>query len=384
MDKEFDAIIVGAGFAGSSCARLLADAGKKVLVLEERNTLGGNSCDSYDKNGILIHPYGPHIFHTNNKDVFDFLSRFTEWIPYKHRVLGNIDGIIVPIPFNFKSIDLLFSFEKADRIKKLLQEHFSNRTKVSIYELLESSNLDIKAFGEYVYDKVFAQYTAKQWGTKVENVDRSVLNRVPVVIGYEDLYFSDTFQYMPKFGFDILFKNMLNHKNIKVLLNKKSEELLFNDGNNLIFQGEKFNKPVIYTGEIDRFFNYRFGHLPYRSLDFVFKNLNIESFQEVGVVNYNTSEKYTRITEFKKLTGQKSKKTTILFEYPKQFGEEENLKPYYPISNTQNIELYKKYSGLAGEIPNFYCCGRLAEYSYYNMDKTVERAIAITKEILEK
>ena len=384
-NKKIDVIVVGCGFAGATVARLLADHNKKVLILEERNHFGGNSFDKLNEDGILIHPYGPHIFHTNEKRVMDFLLRFSDFVDYKHRVKGNIDNKIVPIPFNFSSIELCFEKTKADEIKKRLLDAFENKKTVSIFDLLECDDCIIKEFGNFVYEKVFERYTAKQWSCDISKIDKSVINRVPVVLGYTDTYFHDEFQCMPRYGFNRLFKNILNCKLIDIELNTKAEDVLSVVGSKVFYKGKLFNGVVIFTGEIDKFFNYEFGHLSYRSLDFAFETLPVDSYQEAAVVNYNTSEDYTRITEFKKLTGQeKEGLTTILKEYPLTYDSTKGMIPFYPINDVPNNTLYNRYFEKAKSIDNFYCCGRLAEYKYYNMDKVISRAMDVVEEILNK
>lgn len=381
-NNKFDVVVIGAGFAGATAARLLAEQNKSVLVIEERNHIGGNSFDAYDENGILIHKYGPHIFHTNEKRVFDFLSRFTEFFEYKHKVKGNIDGKIVPIPFNFTSIEICFGEEKAKIIKKHLKNCFKEREAISIFELLDAKDEVINELGRYVFDKVFAQYTAKQWGVDISQVDKSVINRVPVVLGYDDCYFKDKYQFMPNDGFTGLIKKMLDHPNILVLTNANTNDLVLVKNNVVDIYGEPFDGQIVFTGQIDRFFGYEFGRLPYRSLRFVFETHQRESYQEAAVVNYNTSEDFTRITEFKKITQQKvDGRTSILKEYPIDFNGDN---PCYPIINETNNSTYQKYVDKVKKISGFYLCGRLAEYKYYNMDKVVSRAMDVVEEMLRK
>lgn len=382
---KYDAIVVGSGFAGATAARLLAENGQKVLIIEERNHIGGNSYDCVDDNGVLVHPYGPHIFHTNEKRVFDFLCRFSPFVDYRHKVKGNIDGKIVPIPFNYSSLEICFGGEKAEHFKTLLASAYPNATKISIFDLLNSNNNELMELGDYVYEKVFAQYTAKQWGIDASMVDKSVINRVPIVLGYDDGYFSDTYQYMPKDGFANLFDNLLNHPNIKILLNTKAEKLLTIENNQIYFENNCFLGHVIFTGELDRLFNYCFGTLSYRSLRFEFETYNQDSYQCAAVINYNTSEAFTRITEFKKLTGQKlTGKTTILKEYPAKYISGSDMMPYYPINNSETNDVYAKYISLVEKLNNFHCCGRLAEFKYYNMDKVISRAMDVVEDILKQ
>lgn len=383
----YDCIIAGCGFAGAACTRVLAEGGKKVLVVEKRPHIAGNMYDCPDEHGILIHRYGPHIFHTNDSEVFSFLSRFSDFSPYEHRVLGRIDGLLVPIPFNFRSFDLLWDSKSAHNIESRLSEAFPGREKVSVLDLIGSADEDIRRAGEFVYKNVFENYTAKQWGVMPSRVDSSVINRVPVRLGYDDRYFSDSIQYMPSNGFTKLFTKMLNHPNIKVELGVDALSRLSADPDSgkLSWDGEPFERTFIYTGAVDELFGCRYGRLPYRSLDLHFEHLGKTHFQPAAVVNYPNEEAFTRITEFKYLTGQKKDgSTTILREYPLDYdaaSERGNI-PYYPVINPQNFELYQKYSALAGRFGNLFLCGRLADYRYYNMDAAVAAATKLAKNLL--
>lgn len=379
--KSYDFIVVGAGLSGLTVANRLAKHNKKVLIIEKRNHIGGNSYDCYDESGILIHKYGPHIFHTNYEEVFSYLKTFVEFYKYEHRVLGNIDGKLVPVPFNFKSLDILLP-NQSENIKKTLLEKYPNKDKVSVFDLLNDKDVIIHKFGEFVYDKVFAQYTAKQWGIAVENVDKSVINRVPVNLSYEDRYFADKYQYMPKNGFTALFDKMVENNNIDVLLNVDANRLLKLTDGVIYFADKKYQGKVIYTGEIDSLFNCQFGRLPYRSLRLDFMSFDQTHFQEAAVINYNTSEDFTRISEFKYLTNQiKDNKTTILKEYSQKYDG--NNIPYYPIINEENLSLYNKYKSLADQYKNLYLCGRLAQYKYFNMDATIKSALELVDNLLD-
>jgi UDP-galactopyranose mutase len=386
--KDYDAIVVGCGFSGATAARVLAEKGMTVLILEKREHIAGNMFDCLDSNGVLIHRYGPHIFHTNNKSVCDFLSRFTEFIPYKHCVVGKIKGKIVPIPFNFESMDILFGKDKSEKFKAELKEKFKDKTRVTITELLACDG-DIKKVGEYVFENVFLHYTAKQWGMPIEKVDKSVISRVPVVLSYDRGYFSDTYQFMPKDGYTNLFKNMLDHPNITVKTGVDALSLLKPSAKNgtITFEGKPYLKPVIFTAPADELFSFVYGRLPYRSLDLKFTSLPQNQFQNHAVVNYPNEEDFTRITEFKNLTGQKvTDKTTILKEYPLSYSpeSEKSNPPYYPISNSENLALYKKYSDDAEKIKNLFLCGRLAQYKYFNMDGAVASALSLAEKIASK
>ncbi|MDF9407898.1 UDP-galactopyranose mutase [Pelotomaculum isophthalicicum JI] len=381
----FDIIVIGCGFAGAVAARKFAEEkNKKVLLLEKRSHIAGNMYEDMDINGIYVHRYGPHIFHTNLDYVFEYLKRFSDWFSYEHRVLGRIDGQLVPIPFNFTSIEKLFSEEKADIIKKRLIEIFLDRQVISVMEIMNNSDEIIKELGQYIFEKVFINYTAKQWGIPIEQVDGSVISRVPVVLGYDDRYFQDKIQVMPKYGYTKLFEKILNHPNITIKLNCNAAKKIKIIDKNVYFDGEIYRKPIIYTGAVDDLLNYKYGELPYRSLDLVFERYDVTNFQPCAVVNYPNEEDYTRITEFKYLTGQVvNGKTTILKEYPLHYNimaEKGNI-PYYPIINERNLKRYEMYKADIERTGNIFLCGRLAEYKYYNMDAVVDRAIKIAEEV---
>lgn len=377
--RDFDYIVVGAGFAGATTANLLAKQNKKVLIIEKRDHIGGNMYDYYDTNGVLVHKYGPHIFHTNFKEVFDYLSSFVKFEKYEHKVLANIDGVLVPVPFNFTSLERLLP-EKAKEIEEILLKKYPDKKRVSILDLINDDNEMIREFGQFVFEKIFVHYTAKQWGIPIEQVDSSVINRVPVVLGYDDLYFSDTYQYMPKKGFTDIFDKMLDHPNIEILLSTPVNDVLSLKDGKIYVQGELYEGRVIYTGAIDEFFLYQFGRLPYRSLRLAFERHDVTYYQPNSVINYTVSEDFTRITEFKYLANQHIEgHTTILKEYPELYNG--NNTPYYPIQNEDNIAQYNKYKALADSYPNLYLCGRLAEYKYYNMDGVIKKAIELVKEL---
>jgi len=375
----YDVIIVGAGFAGSVIANELAKKNKKVLILDKRSSVGGNMYEETDKNGIKIHKYGPHIFHTNSSEVFEYLNKYGEWYFYEHTVLGNIDGNLVPIPFNFKSIELVFNKEKADTIKSKLMEHYPDKNKVSILDLISHNDETIRSFGDFVYEKVFANYTAKQWDINVKDIDASVINRVPVILGYDSRYFQDKYQFMPKNGYNEIFTNLLDSPNIDIGLNTDAANCIQIKDNKIFYKGKQFKGELVYTGQIDELFGFEYGKLPYRSLRFVFENYKMNYFQPSSVVNYPNEHKYTRITEFKYLTNQLCDSTTTLREYPQKYDG--NNIPYYSIANEENNILYEQYRNRAIIIKNLHMCGRLAEYKYYNMDQVILRAFEIAKEI---
>lgn len=384
--NKYDVLVVGAGFAGAVIARKAADQGKKVLVVEKRAQIGGNMYECFDENGVRIHLYGPHIFHTNNEEVFSFLKQYSEFYPYEHKVIGRIDGQLVPIPFNFTSLEMLFEKEKAEEIKEKLKAYYPNEEKISILDLIKNEDNIIKEFGEFVFEKVFVHYTAKQWGIPIEEVDKSTINRVPVVLGYDDRYFKDTIQYMPKEGFTKLFENMLDNENIDIILNKNIKDMLELDfeTKKVYIDKKEFTGSIIFTGAVDELLDFKYGRLPYRSLNLVFESYPQTYYQTNSVVNYPNEEEFTRITEFKYLTKQEIENTTtILKEYPLKYdpNDEKCLDPYYPIINENNLEMYQNYKKEIEQFSNIHLVGRLAEYKYYNMDAVVERALEVSKEI---
>ncbi len=373
-------IIVGAGFSGATIARLLAESGKDVTVLDKRDTIGGNAYDYVDKSGILVQPYGPHIFHTNEKAVFDFLSKFTEWEKYEHRVLARIrKDKFVPVPFNLTSLFELFP-ARAEGIKKILVDEIGYDKKVPILQLKKHENPEIRSFADFVYKNIFYIYTMKQWGFKPEQLGEEVMNRVPVYLSEEDRYFTDKYQYMPKKGFADMITNILRHPRIKLKLKTDvKKEISLSDGQ-IYYGGKPFDGSLIYTGCVDELFDYKYGVLPYRSLKFKFKTLPIPSFQPSAVVNYTTSHKYTRISEFTKFTCQPKDNTVIVKEYPVKFKKGKNI-PYYPIPIMKNREHYEKYAQEAKAYKNLYLLGRLANYKYINMDIAVKNAMTLYEEI---
>ncbi len=386
---NYDVIVIGAGFSGAVTAQQMAQAGKKVLVIDKRPQIGGNMYDAPDENGVLVHWYGPHIFHTNSQRVWEYVQQFSKWFPYEHRVLGRIDGQLVPIPFNFKSLDTLFPKEKAQEIQKKLLDLFPGQRTASIMSLLSAKDETIHSFGEFVFEKVFLHYTAKQWGMPIDQVDRSVIDRVPVVLGYDDRYFQDTYQFMPEKGYTPIFEAMLDSPNIQVQTNREAGTMLkLDEANGMIsLEGTPFQGPVIFTGAIDQLFGYAYGPLPYRSLRLDFQRLETTSFQPAAVVNYPNEEDFTRITEFKKLSGQELPGvTTILREYPMSYDPmaAQGNTPYYVISDPENLALYQRYVKLAEKFPNLFLCGRLAEYKYYNMDGAILQALRLSDSLLER
>ena len=353
----FDYLIVGAGFAGSVIAeRLAAGSDKKVLLCDKRPHIGGNAYDHYNEAGILVHKYGPHIFHTNSREVFEYLSRFTEWRPYQHRVRASVDGQIVPIPINLDTINTLYGLN----LTSFEVEEFFKKVAEPVERVKTSEDVVVSKVGRELYEKFFRNYTRKQWGLDPSELDASVTSRVPTRTNRDDRYFTDTYQAMPLHGYTRMFENMLDHPNIKIMLNCDYREI-----ENEIPFGE-----MIYAGPVDAYFDYCYGQLPYRSLEFKHETHDTPVYQSAPVVNYPNDHLYTRVTEFKYLTGQEHAKTSIVFEYPKAQGD-----AYYPVPRKENAELYAKYKALADRTPKVNFVGRLATYKYYNMDQIVAQAL---------
>jgi UDP-galactopyranose mutase len=360
----FDYLIVGAGFAGSVLAeRLARGSGKKVLLVDRRPHIGGNAFDHYDDAGVLVHKYGPHIFHTNSREVFEYLSTFTAWRPYEHRVRASVDGQLVPIPINLDTINQLYGLS----LTSMQVEDFFASVAEPRETVRTSEDVVVSRVGRELYEKFFRGYTRKQWGLDPSQLDSMVTARVPVRTNRDDRYFSDTYQAMPLRGYTRMFENMLDHENIKILLNTDYREVVD------MIPHDK----MIYSGPVDEFFDYRYGKLPYRSLKFEFQTVNQEWVQPVAVLNYPNEHLYTRVTEFKHLTGQEHPKSSLVYEYPMAEGD-----PYYPVPRPENNELYKKYQALAEERSNVHFVGRLATYKYYNMDQVVAQALSVYARIV--
>ncbi len=379
----YDCIIVGAGIAGATVARKLAEeSNKKVLVLERRNHIGGNCYDKPDDHGILIHEYGPHIFHTGDEGVREFLSRFTKWYDFGHEVVAKVGDQLIPVPFNLNTLHMVYDKEKADRLEKKLIEEYGLDSRVPIMKLRESTDADVREIADYVYKNVFLYYTMKQWGQTPEEISPEVTGRVPVVISYDNRYFKDKYQSVPVDGFTPMFEAMLDHPNIEVRTGVDCSDVLdFEDGK-IYFEKAEFTGDLVYTGALDELFDCKFGRLPYRSLNFQFEHLDQDSFQDHSVVNYTVSEDFTRITEFKFLTGQKDTDgTTIVREYPFAYTGAEGEIPYYAILNAENEALYEEYRLLTEDFDKFHLLGRLAEYKYYNIDAMCRKAMELAEEI---
>ena len=376
----FDVIIIGAGFAGAVMAeRLASEQGRKVLVVERRSHIGGNCHDRRDENGILIHTYGPHLFHTDDVEVWKYLSRFTAWDVYQHRVLAVIDGKKVPIPFNLDTLYEVFPESMAGRMEAALLESYAYNTKVPILQLKQSANKDLQFLADFVYEKIFLHYTEKQWGMKPEDIDGAVTARVPVFIGRDGRYFNERFQAVPTHGYTELFRKLLAHPSIKLMLNTSFHDIMSIRDNRIFFLDQPFHGKVIYTGMLDELFDYELGELPYRSVRMSFETVKQESYQEAATVNYPNNYTFTRITEFKKIHPADTRNTTILKEYPQAYVRGENT-PYYPVFTEETRGMYAKYQQKATHVPQLALLGRLAEYRYYDMDDIVKAALEQAKE----
>ena len=379
---KYDVIIVGAGYAGAVMAEQFASDGKKVLLLEKKNHIGGNAYDYMDETGIRIHQYGPHLFHTNEKEVVDYLSRFTEWYPYEHRVRGLINDRFVPIPFNLTSIEELFDKETAENLKAELIAEYGMEKKVPILQLRKSENKNVRELAEFIFEKVFKYYTMKQWDYTIEELSATVTDRVPVFVSYDDRYFQDTYQMMPKEGFTKMFEKMLQSENIEIRLNTEARDVLrFDfDNNKIYFEEEEYNGPLIYTGLADALCDYRYGKLEYRSLYFEQKTLE-GTYQCAVTCNYPTPKEihpFTRITEYKlMMENTENPQTVIHVEYPYRYdadGEKGNI-PYYTVFTDENKARYEKYREELSRFENLILLGRLAEFKYYNMDAITKAAL---------
>jgi UDP-galactopyranose mutase len=368
---RFDWLVVGAGFTGAIVAeRLATQCDAKVLVIDRRDHIAGNAFDKRSDEGVLCHRYGPHIFHTNAEEVVTYLSRFTEWRPYEHRVVGMVDGRLFPIPFNLTSLAILFPPAEARRLTALLCDAYGIETHVPILKMRSAESEELRKLAEFIYANVFYGYTTKQWGLTPEELSPSVTARVPVRVSYDDRYFRDAFQQMPRDGYTVMFDRILAHPNITLSLATSYDDV----------KDEGFER-VVYTGAIDAFFDFALGELPYRSLRFDFQTYRQERHQPVASINYPTSHAFTRITEMGHLTGEWSDVTTVAIEYPlaHQHGVTE---PYYPIPRDENQALHSRYVALAKkEAPNIVFAGRLGDYNYYNMDQAAAGALSLFRRI---
>ena len=363
-------LVVGAGVSGATIANLLADKlNEEVLVIDKKDHIAGNCFDYRDENGIMIHKYGSHIFHTNSEVVWNYLKQFCDFNTYMHKVIGVIDGIETHIPFNFNTLYDVFPITLAKRLEEKLLNNFKINSKVPILEFQKQDDDDLKFLAEYVYEKIFLNYTTKQWGKSPKDIDGAVTARVPVYLSKDNRYFQDKYQGIPLKGYTEVVKKMLDNKNIELKLNTDFNKI----------DTKNFDR-IFYTGSIDEYFNYEFGKLSYRSVNFKFETYDKEYYQSNACVNYPNNYDFTRIHEYKYYLDDKSPKTVIAKEYSEFFELGKNER-YYPIVNEENIELYNKYLQKSKEIKNVYFLGRLGDYKYYDMDKAILRAIELFKEI---
>lgn len=366
MNGKPDILIVGAGFAGATCARVLADAGFSVLVIDRRAHIAGNAFDEYDAHGLLVHRYGPHLFHTNADRIHSWLSRFTNWHKYEHRVLAKANGIFVPMPINRTTINSLYGLT----LDEPGVQEFLERVREPRDPIVTSEDVVLNSVGRDLCEKFFRGYTKKQWGLDLSELSAGVAARIPVRTNDDDRYFTDSFQAMPLQGYTQLFNSMLCHKNIHIRLNTEFRQI----------KDHVTARHLVFTGPIDEYFDYQYGRLPYRSLRFEHEHLpDTEWYQKVGTVNYPNDHAFTRITEFKHATGQQHKSTSIVREYPCDGGE-----PYYPIPRKENEELYQRYKELSRTLSHVTFVGRLAQYRYYNMDQVIAASLKAAENIEEQ
>jgi UDP-galactopyranose mutase len=370
---------------GGVAARQLAEAGNKVLLVERRNHIAGNMYDEKDDHGILIQRYGPHIFHTSSEEVWRYISRFGEWVPFFLKCMVYMDGKHTPSPFNFKTIDDFYPSEEAAFLRERLLAVYPGHESVPILELMECEDPLIRAYAKFLFTKDYSLYTAKQWGVSPMEIDKSVLCRVPVRLSYQEGYFSDPYQYMPQEGFTSLFQKILDHPDIQIQLGTEAKDFLRINPSKCTATWEGESIPILYTGPLDELLGCRYGVLPYRSLSFVHQTEPVEIYQDAPVVAYPQAEGYTRITEYKKLPTQPIQGvTSIAIEYPIAYDPTKKIEPYYPVPTIENITLYQRYRDVICGIPNLYLAGRLADYQYYNMDQAIARALIISEEMCVK
>lgn len=377
------ALIVGCGIVGCTVARILADRGWTVRIVDRRDHIGGNLYDYRDEHGILVQQYGPHIFHTNSERVFEFVNRYSRWNKFNLVCGAVIDGICTPTAFNLKTIDLFFDKVKADEIKQHIMDRFPGRESATVVELLDCDDAVIRDYAQFLFDKDYSLYTAKQWGISPSEIDKSVLKRVPIRFTYEEAYFKDKHQVMPENGYTAFIGRMIDHPAISVTLNYEALEHISIKDNAVYLDGKKADYPVVYTGPLDELFGYKYGRLPYRSLRFEWIYKDVESYQQLPVVAYPQAEKFTRITEYKKLPVQDVRGTTCAVEYPVPYEAEADtsVEPYYPVLTEASQKAYSTYADAAAKVSGLFCAGRLADFRYYNMDQALERAFDFAETI---
>ncbi len=382
------ALIIGCGITGSVIARYLAEnCDYEITIWERRNHIGGNLYDYTDPYGIRIQQYGPHIFHTNKEAIYDYICKYASWEPFQLICGAVIDNICTPTAFNFKTIDLFYTESEAATIKQHIRDRFGDRESATVVELLDCGDDVIQRYAQFLFDKDYSLYTAKQWGVSPATIDKSVLSRVPIRFSYDEAYFKDKYQVMPQEGYTGFIKNILNHKNIAIKLSIDAlEHVEVKNGSMLYVDGVKVDYPVIYTGPLDELFGFRKGRLPYRSLRFEWRHEERDSFQEFPVIAYPQAEEFTRITEYKKLPIQNVSGTTYAVEFPIPYvaDTDNQIEPYYPVLTDESRALYFEYRHMADEVENLYCCGRLADFKYYDMDQVLENALLFCNQNFER
>lgn len=376
-----DYLVIGCGLSGAVVARHLAEQGKQVTIWERRDHIGGNMYDYVDEHGFLVQKYGPHTFHTKKKELYDYMCRFGQWQDYKLTCGAAWGGKYTPTPFNFTTIDTFYPAEKAELLKEKLKKAFSGRDTATVVEVLAHPDEDIRGYAEFLFQNDYAPYTAKQWGVSPSEIDPSVLKRVPLRFSYEEGYFDDPYQVMPKQSFTHFFQNLLDHPNIHVELGVEALDHIQIQNDRIFLDGEPLDIPVVYTGALDELFGGIYGRLPYRSLRFEWKYEDKDSLQDAPVVAYPQEAGYTRITEYKKLPVQTGTGTSYALEYPLTYQEGTQQEPYYPVLTEQSQQQYERYRRAAEAVPNLICCGRLADFKYYNMDQALEQALNVCKTI---
>lgn len=379
--SDYDAVVVGCGLTGSVIARHLADNGKRVLILERRDHIGGNMYDYTDSHGFLVQKYGPHTFHTVKKELYDFMCRYEEWNEYKVICGAFIDGKCTPTPFNFQTIDDFYSPTEAENLKKHIKAFFGERRTATVVEVLKCGDPVIEKYAQFLFDKDYSLYTAKQWGISPSEIDVSVLKRVPLRFSYDVGYFDDEFQVMPKHSFTSFFENLLDNSNIAVKLGIDALEYIKICDNKIYFDNRPLNIPLIYSGALDELFEFKLGRLPYRSLKFEWKYEERDSVQDMPIVAYPQAEGFTRITEYKKMPVQNGRGSSYAVEFPLPYNSDKKAEPYYPVLTAESQKKYEQYSKLGDKVENLIYCGRLGDFKYYNMDQALERALQICKEL---
>lgn len=371
-----DSIVVGCGLTGSVIARYLAERGEHITIWERRNHIGGNMYDYIDRNGIRVHRYGPHVFHTYSKELKDYMLRWGKWVPFQIKCRVNMLGKTTPSPFNFKTIDDYYTPEEAEMLKNAIKQSYPGKEKTTILDLLDNKNPIIKDYAIFLYEHDYSLYTAKQWGIEPKDIDPSVLKRVPVLFDYKDGYFDDTWQMIPEKGYTAWFEELLNHPNIEIKLGVEALDHIKISNDKIFVDNCAFNGKVIYTGALDELLDNKYGKLPYRSLKFEWVTREQERVLDAALIAFPEAEGYTRITEYNHFPQpRKQKVSTLAYEYPIQYVEGINNEPYYPILTIESIEKHARYMMELNSTPNLICCGRLADFKYYNMDQALKRAL---------